>query len=221
MKRILLLGLTLTQLHGMELINSHGISSKDEALKLYHNNHDMYVEDDNAAYRIEQYQMNKELRDVLKYKALAKFIESEGYIRINEDDGKYSLVAKVRGDGGGPVTANALYWVTKTFCYGTLLGAATAGAATIVGASGGTAAIPMATAMAAGKTAIVSGAMGIGATAVATTVSTTAAGAVVGTAAAGTAGTIVAAGGGSWGIIAAVETASCAAGAFGLWLPLP
>ena len=81
----------------------------------------MFVEDETAAYRIERHAMNKNMRDVLVYKALKKFKEA-GYIRINKDeDGKYALVAKVRGEGGGPILAGIFYYGTKAllwYCFG-------------------------------------------------------------------------------------------------------
>lgn len=158
---------------------------------------------------------------------LTKFL-AHGYLALNKNDaGEYSIKAKVRGNGGGPITANVLYWVTKTVGYGTV--AAAAGSATM-------AAIPVATA-ALGGSAVATMAVNGAATGAYIVATGTAAGAgmatggaaVVGSALASTAvtaeaatlatGGLLAAGGGC--IVTGVETASWGAFAVGLWLPLP
>lgn len=206
MKRLLLLFLTISQIHAMELVNSRAVSSKNEALKLYTNNKDLYVEDEDAVYRVDIAEMNKDLRDILKYKALSKFIENQGYIRINEDDDKYSLAAKVRGDGGGPILAGAFYWGTKAFCYGTAL----AGATTAVVATGG---------IAGAVTGAGVGLVGSGATAGAGVVASTIAGAGLATEAAMATASVVTSSGGIVGAIAAVEAGATFMGAVGMAIP--
>jgi len=63
--------------------------------------------------------MNKELRDVLKHKALAKFKEA-GYIRAHkQSDGSYTLAAKVRGEAGGWLTGQIAAWTFRTVAYST------------------------------------------------------------------------------------------------------
>lgn len=226
MKRLVLLLLVAAQLPAMELISTHGVSAKDEALKLYHNNHDMYVEDENAAYRIEKHQMNKELRDLLKYKVLAKFIESEGIIRINkEDDDSYSLVAKTPGLGGGPVSAWWAYTLTKGTIYGSVGIAAGAAVSTAVVASGG----GVLAAAAGGSTAkaistAVSAASGLGgAASIGTAGVASGITSAVGVSTVATAATslTVSSGESALGIMAAVEGASLFVGALfaGPWCP--
>ena len=103
MKRLLLALLCISQLSAMELIEHSAVSSASN-LKLYTNHKDFFVEDDTAAYRVERHDMNPLLREVIQRKALNKFV-GDGYVRINKlNEAKYSLAAKVRGNGGGPVT---------------------------------------------------------------------------------------------------------------------
>lgn len=143
MKKLLLLPLLVSNLQAMELVP---VSSKDN-VRLLTDHTNMYVEDDNAAYRIKPHDMNRELRDVLKHKALAKFKEA-GYIRANkQSDGTYTLAAKVRGEAGtGPVTAFTVGMLVRVGCYtGYLLGVSTPVAVGAVvagpaGAAAGTAA---------------------------------------------------------------------------------
>jgi hypothetical protein len=102
MKKLLLLLLAIPSINAMELIPANNVSSANHALKLYTNHKHMYVEDEDASYRVERHNMNKEMRDVLAFKAITKFKDA-GYIRIDKNsDGKYTLAAKVRGEGGGP-----------------------------------------------------------------------------------------------------------------------
>lgn len=209
MKRVLLLGLIIANVNAMELVKQSAVSSKDEALKLYTNNTDIYVEDDNAAYRVETCEMNKDLRDLLKYKALAKFLDSNaGYIRIKKEEGDdiYALDAKVRGNGGGPILAGVFYWGTKAVCYGTAL----AGATTAVVATGG---------VAGALTGAGVGIVGSGATAGAGVVASTIAGAGLATEAAMTTASVVASSGGIAGAIATVEAGATFMGALGMAIP--
>lgn len=115
MKKFLLLPiLSVLTLQGMEVVP---VSSADN-VRLLTNNRHLYVEDENAAYRVKEHDMNKELRDVLKHKALAKFKEA-GYIRATkQSDGTYALAAKIRGEGGtGPITAWCVGTAVKGICW--------------------------------------------------------------------------------------------------------
>lgn len=85
---------------GMELINARSVSSSKD-VKLWSNNSHLFVEDENAAYRVEKYNMSHLLKEVMERQAMGKFTDG-GYIRVKQlSDGKYALEAKVRGDGGG------------------------------------------------------------------------------------------------------------------------
>lgn len=141
-KLLLLLFLSISSLNAMELIESKHVSSADK-VKLYTNHKDIFVEDEDAAYRIPRHDMNPLLREVVQRKALSKFI-GDGYIRANKiEDGKYELLAKVRGDGGtGPITAFLVGLGVRVGCYtGYLLGVSTpVVVGTIVAGPGGAAA---------------------------------------------------------------------------------
>lgn len=114
MKKLLLLPLLVSNLQAMELIP---VSSK-ENVRLLTNHKHMYVEDEDAAYRIEPHNMNRELREAVQRKALAKYKEA-AFIRAHKQtDGKYTLFGKVRGNGGtGPVTAFIVGMGVRVGCY--------------------------------------------------------------------------------------------------------
>ena len=97
MKKLLLLPiLCIFSLKGMELD-----SSSAHAVKVLQSRGNLYVEDENAAYRVEGHRMSQDLRRMLAAKVLGKF-NTAGYIRVTKDsEGKYLLAAKVRGLGGG------------------------------------------------------------------------------------------------------------------------
>ncbi|HML19856.1 MAG TPA: hypothetical protein PKD74_04740 [Candidatus Dependentiae bacterium] len=150
---------------------------------------------------------------------LKTFVEQGNRVRaIKLDNGEYRLQAKVSGMGGGPATAMALYWITKSLCWGAVGTAAAAGTATVataVVATGGAAGVAVGAAINAGSAALV-------ATTAAGTTAAGVAAAALGTTAATTAvGATIAATGSVAGLIAAIEGAAAAACAFGLALPLP
>jgi hypothetical protein len=169
--------------------------------------------------------MNKDLRDILKYKALSQFIEKEGIICVNqEEDVAYSLVAKAPGFGGGPICAWWAYCFTKGTIYSTAGIAAGAAIGTAVVASGG-GVLAAGVAAGAGKTISV----GVGAASglsTAASIGTAAAGGVVvnalgaGTVATAVGGTAASVGSVA-GAIACVEGASIFVGALfaGPWCP--
>ncbi len=109
---------TLSLVHAMELVDRSAVSSAND-LKLYTNHRDFYVEDENGKHFVEKHNINPLLKAVAQHKALEKFI-GNGYIRINKfKDGKYALVAKVRGNGGGPVAGACALWGTRLAGWGT------------------------------------------------------------------------------------------------------
>lgn len=111
MKKLLLLPLLcIFSLKAMEL----DVCSAEAVRVFAHKNH-VYVEDENAAYRVEPHHMSQDLRRLIAHKALAKFKAENGYIRVTKDgDEKYNLAAKVRGLGGaGPITAGVVNMATR------------------------------------------------------------------------------------------------------------
>lgn len=162
MKRLLLSLLCVTQLKAMEVVPS---SAKEENLRVLHDTQKqrMYVEDENAAWRIENYDMDALMRSLVIRGTVGKFTENDGYVRINKNsEGKYELLAKVRGRGGtGPLTACTVGLLVRVGCYtGYLFAASTpvvVGTAT-TGPGGGiaaAAAVQLAVAGAGGLPAII------------------------------------------------------------------
>lgn len=122
MKRLLLAALFAAPcINAMEMINPSAVSSAQQ-LKLYANEKHLFVEDENAAYRVERHDMNPLLREVMHRQAMGKFI-GDGYIRVNKlEEGKYALDANVRvlGGGGGGAAAGVIIGKGLTYgvCYG-------------------------------------------------------------------------------------------------------
>jgi len=111
-------------------------------LDLYHGKKGFYVRQDDKKYTIKKYFTDPMVRNMSKTE-LKTFLTA-GYLCINQmNDGEFSLKAKGRIVGGGPIFGGWMYWLTKSVCYGGL--AVTAGAAVvgtggaIVGAVAGTA----------------------------------------------------------------------------------
>jgi hypothetical protein len=152
--------------------------------------------------------------------------QKHGYIDITQtNDGSYALRAKVRGNGGGPATANFFYWLTKSVAYGGIIAAtgtamvATGGAAaaavgvgTVTGSMAGGAAGGAAIAYASGT---VTGLATVGANAAAGGIMASA----TATAAAST--TIAATASSGIGLFTAIESAALGLAAIGLALPTP
>jgi hypothetical protein len=116
MKKLLLLLLPCITLNAMEIVPVD-VSSKEQAVKLYSDKKNFFVENEDAAYRVENHNVNPLLKELANRNALVKFKDA-GYIRINKlEDGKYELAAKVRGEGGGPGGATAGVVVGKFLTY--------------------------------------------------------------------------------------------------------
>jgi len=203
-------------------------------LDLYHSKKGFYVRQDDTKHIIKKCFTDPILRDVTKTQ-LKSFLTA-GYLTINQmDSGEYSVRAKMRLNGGGPILGTIAYWVTKSLCYGT----AVAAVGTVTVATGGALGAAVGGAAAVGGTVVTGTAItttAIGTTAgvitggaVTATAVTTGAG-VVGGAIAGaglggqaalvTAGAVTSAGGIA-GTIAAVEGLSVAVGTFFGMLPTP
>ena len=207
------------------------------SLDLYHSKKGFYVRHDDKKQTIKKYFTDPMLRDITKPQ-LKAFL-ANGYLTVNQmEDGEYSLKAKGRMVGGGPIFGTIAYWVTKSLCYGTAVGAigatvvATGGA--VGGAVGGgaflagnavigTAAATTATTAIATTTGIVTGTVVTGAT-VATgagLVGATITGAGLAGTAATTTAAVVTSAGGIGATIAGVEALSVAVGTFFGMLPTP
>lgn len=115
--------------NSMELIAASSVSSS-EPVQLFSNHKDLFVQDENAAYRVEKYNMNSLLHEVMKCKAMGDFTEKGGYLRVKQlSDGKYLINASVRVDGGGAGGTAAGAWlgkiVTYTLCHGAIIAVST------------------------------------------------------------------------------------------------
>jgi hypothetical protein len=178
-------------------------------IKLYQRDESFYVSDDNATHCIKSHDIDKTLKKLAKLGVVEKF-KSAGYIKINKHDGSYSLDAKVRGEGGGPILAALAYGVVKVGAYAGMVAMGVGAGAAITAATGGTAAAPIAAGVVVGAKA----ALGVttGVAVAGTVVAGTSAGAALGT---GTAA-LIATSGGIAGYLAAVESAALWAGAAGM-----
>lgn len=185
------------------LIASHRLGNID----LYHDDEGFFVERSGSIKRVNNYDIEPSLRDISSEK-LEKIEKLGGFISANEmDNGDVTLKLNARGLGGGPLTGALAYWLTKSGCYGTAIAAT----GTIVVATGGLAGAAVSTGVAATT---------LGASTGATLASAAITGAgVTASTAAVTTGAVVTSAGGIVGAVAAVESASLAAGAFFTAIP--
>lgn len=188
-------------------------------IALEHRKGNFFVVKDKEKFQVGKENLDKQLRSLTKQQ-VTKLAEM-GLLSVNQlSDGSYTVKATGKLKGGGPVTAAALYWITKSLCWGGV-GAVASGAALGVGAAivstGGTAGpIIATTTQAAFATAVAgtgagaAGATGaavlIGGSTVATEVAT---GLVIGGGA--TIGTV--------GLVGGIEAASMSAWAIGMAIP--
>ncbi len=131
MKRILSLLLATSSIFSMELDLVKSDMKKDHHIKqifvpnhlglleLYHGKNGFYVRQDDKKYEVKKYFTDPIIRDVTK-KQLTSFLKG-GYLSLNKmNDGEFSLKAKGRINGGGPLFGKFMYWLTKSACYGGL-----------------------------------------------------------------------------------------------------
>ena len=146
MKRLLLAALFAAPcINSMEMIPA----SSSEDVRLLTNHRNMFVEDENAAYRIENHNMNPLMRDTLKHNVVAK-LKEHGYFRVTKlDNGEYAIQANAKGLGGGILTAGAVYLGVKVVSYTALM----TGVITVNAALPGAGTTATALAMGAGGTA--------------------------------------------------------------------
>ncbi len=181
------------------------------ALEVYHSKKGFTVKKDNEKHVIKKCFTDKMVRDITK-KQLKSFLDA-GYISINQmNDGEYSLQAKGRINGGGPLLGTFAYWVTKSVCYG--VGIAATGAIAVGTAGTGVALVTGGAAVAGGGAVV--GTIGT-TTAIATTAGVVTGGATTAAAIGSTAG-IVAGGLATAGLTgeAAVVTAGVVTSAGGI-----
>jgi hypothetical protein len=134
MKRTLSLLLFTSSIFSMQLdlIKKEQVfaPSRLGEVELYHGEKGFHVLKDDKKYVIQKYFTDPIVRDITK-EQLNAFLES-GHLSLNQmNDGEYSLKAKGRVNGGGPLFGKFMYWTTKTLCYAVL--AAGVGAIAITG----------------------------------------------------------------------------------------
>lgn len=201
------------------------------SVELFHNGDEFQVVSNDEVHSVKRYWVDPLLRNV-REKQLKAFLDN-GYVSLDQmSDGEYTIKAKVRGLGGGPVTGWIFYVATKGICYGTaaaaagsavaLTGGAIAAAGGLVAAGASTGVIAAAGTATASSMLVTGAATGTIAGATALTggaamgVATATAGIIGGTAGAASTATLatagaIGAGGSIAGAVAAVETLSTGA----------
>jgi hypothetical protein len=191
----------LMKIKDSSLFATHEVGKVD----LFHSDEGFHVRQNDEVYPVSKHSVDPLLR-TLKHKQLKKF-QKFGYIQVKKnEDNEFSLVSKVRGNGGGPATGAALYWITKSLCWGTAIAAT----GTVVVATGG---------LAGAATGGLVAASTLGAGAGATVVAGSLAGAGLTAEAALVTGGVVAGAGSVAAAVATVEAASLGAFAVGLAIP--
>src|SRR3990172_5106583 len=89
---------------------------------LYHCKNGFCVHKDDKKHVIKKYFTDPMVRDITK-EQLKSFVKN-GYFVLNQmNDREFSLKAKGRVVGGGPMFGAFMYWATKSVCYGTAVAA--------------------------------------------------------------------------------------------------
>lgn len=103
-------------------------------IKLYHGKEGFTVLHNDKKHVIEKRFMDSIARNITK-EELKSFLKL-GYFAINQtNDGTFTLKAHERLVGGGPLFGAAMYWITKSLCYGTV-GVAIGGTVITTGGAG-------------------------------------------------------------------------------------
>ena len=216
------------------------VPKKLGGVDLYHDDAGFHIVKDDKVLPIQKCFIDSPIRNMTK-KQLHNY-QRYSYFALNQmNEGEYTLKAKHRLQGAGPILGTIAYWVTKTLCYTTAI----AGTGAIVVGTGGAAATGLAMAtsgIVAGGGVAIGGAIvtttatsvivttaGVvsGTAAVGVGIATTSgiAGAVVGSAVAGKAAlataAVVTSAGGIGATIAGVEAVSVGVGTFFGMLPTP
>lgn len=88
-------------------------------IALFHDENGFRVCQDGTEHAVKKCWMDPLLRSITPDK-LEKFFANDCYIAVNKmSDNEFTLHAKSRLRGGGPVAGRVAYWVTKLFYYGT------------------------------------------------------------------------------------------------------
>ena len=102
----------LTKIKASSIFSTNEVGKVD----LFHNDEGFYVMQNDEICQVNKYSVDPLLRS-LKHKQLKKF-QKCGYIHVKKNqDNEFSLVSKVRGNGGGLYTGWILYSATKALAY--------------------------------------------------------------------------------------------------------
>lgn len=94
-----------------------------------HNENGFHVRQNNECHKVKNYDVDPVLRNIPSEK-LDAFLK-HGYLHLKKmNNNDYSLEAKVRGNGGGPITGTILYWTTKITGYSVVTATAAVGVTT-------------------------------------------------------------------------------------------
>jgi hypothetical protein len=204
MKRVLLFLLSASSLMANDAITALVRTQKGYNLQM-----------SNVRREIKSYDVDSRLKSLDNTQL--KRMTAIGCLKAHEmNNGDYRVEIGGGLKGGGPITAGILYWVTKIGCYGTAAAATT----TIAAATAGTGIAAVGGFASTLAAASVAGGAGVGAPIAGLVAGTIANTALASEAAIATAGVITSAGSFA-GAVAAVESASMGAFAFGMMLPLP
>lgn len=128
--RNLLVLLTLFSI-SLPLTASFYASEKLGRINLSHTEEGFVVHKDGKSNLVESHNMDSILRK-MNDEQRAKFMEKGSFLINQTQDGDYTLQVAMKLKGGGPVTAAAVYWTTKAFCYAGLGGLFVVGSASAV-----------------------------------------------------------------------------------------
>ena len=118
MKRLLVCALIISNAHGMiQLGQTSTLSpSKLGKVNVTHSNKQFKVVQNGKVHDVQNAWVDKPLRGI-ETAQLAKYLR-HGYISVNQlDNGEFTLKANNRVNGGEPVMAATLYWITKVSCW--------------------------------------------------------------------------------------------------------
>jgi hypothetical protein len=123
MKKILSLLLVSSSIFSMQEIvikqTSVFVPQKLGSVDVCYNKKGFSLIKDGKKHEVKKYFTDKKLHGITK-EQLNAFLEN-GYLSVNQmNDGEYSIQAKGRINGGGPILASIAYWATKATCYGAI-----------------------------------------------------------------------------------------------------
>ncbi len=159
-KLLLVLVCTLSSLNAMELVvkKDQGLFVPEELglLEVIKTRNGFQIQKDGEATEVNSFDVDPSLRKMTTPQLDALLKLQAGYIAVSKVGEKdYKLQAKIRGEGGGPVSGFVAYWAVKGGAY---LGIC---ATTLIATSAAASTLPITGPVVGGGGALVSGVMGI------------------------------------------------------------